>query len=547
MATSTLTPPRTLTLVFVIQGRDGQPAPDAEVRIETDLSGMETVRGRSDAQGEFSWRPPLLKGKEPVRFCVSVELPGFLHARGEFSLSPFGTPIQTELRFEITDNVARVFLDLRYDPPRMAEAPPLKAEALEPAAEEAMIEAIEEAAAAEAAEELAAPEPVAEEAMMEAIEDLALEGGAAGESAEEPAAPAPAPPPAAAYEPRVLRQPTAATEVKRAYATVRVFYATDRKAVAGASPGESFGKERNSDGALQYGICEVSIPRDHRMAHLERPFLWKLEFHEDPRKHVMVLSAGPRSRDQFFTDLSHTVERSSEKSVFVYIHGFNVDFGDATRRAAQLAYDLGFDGAPVVYSWPSRGEVVPLAYTADEASVQWTTPHLKQFLQELAQKSKATTIHLIAHSMGNRALTDALQLLFAENRSAPPRLFHQIVLTAPDIDIGVFRQLAGAIQACGQRVTLYASSEDLALEVSHRVHGVQRAGDSDPDVVVVPGIDTVDVSAVDTSLLGHSYFGENRSVITDLFNLLRNGLSPDRRPGLRPKSNSAGTYWIFQS
>lgn len=29
-----------------------------------------------------------------------------------------------------------------------------------------------------------------------------------------------------------------------------------------------------------------------------------------------------------------------------------------------MAYDLGYDGAPILYSWPSRGD--PQAYPADE-------------------------------------------------------------------------------------------------------------------------------------------------------------------------------------
>jgi hypothetical protein len=45
---------------------------------------------------------------------------------------------------------------------------------------------------------------------------------------------------------------------------VRVFYATDRK------PGpDGFGPDR--DDRLRYGVCDVSIPRDHRMGELEAP------------------------------------------------------------------------------------------------------------------------------------------------------------------------------------------------------------------------------------------------------------------------------------
>jgi hypothetical protein len=47
---------------------------------------------------------------------------------------------------------------------------------------------------------------------------------------------------------------------------------------------------------------------------------------------------------------------------------------------------------------------------------------------------------------------------------------------------------------------LYASSEDLALVASKSVHGAQRAGDSGPGLVLVPGIETIDATGIDTSL-----------------------------------------------
>ena len=46
-------------------------------------------------------------------------------------------------------------------------------------------------------------------------------------------------------------------------------------------------------------------------------------------------------------------------------------------------------------------------------------------------------------------------------------------------------------------------------------------------------------------LLGHSYYGENKSVLTDLFNLLRKGEGPDKRLGLLLKQTSEGRYWVF--
>ena len=112
--------------------------------------------------------------------------------------------------------------------------------------------------------------------------------------------------------------------------------------------------------------------------------------------------------------------------------------------------------------------------------------------------------------------------------------FHEVVLTAPDIDADVFRRdLAPVIVAAADRVTLYASSNDEALIASRAVHGYRRAGDSGENVVVVPGVDTVDVSNVDTSLIGHCYYGNNRTVLADLFELIHSSTPPDQRRWLR--------------
>ena len=57
---------------------------------------------------------------------------------------------------------------------------------------------------------------------------------------------------------------------------VEVFYATDRKASLSEKP--FYGTER---GEVQLGVCEISIPPDHKMGELEAPKWWKLEFRED--------------------------------------------------------------------------------------------------------------------------------------------------------------------------------------------------------------------------------------------------------------------------
>ena len=300
----------------------------------------------------------------------------------------------------------------------------------------------------------------------------------------------------------------------------------------------------NGRGEFVMGTCEVSIPGNHQVAELEAPSVFKLDFVENPTKHVMLLDIQEEDSEAFFSQLRNRVEQGASKDAFVFVHGFNVTFEDAARRTAQLAYDLKFQGAPIFYSWPSQGGL--FQYAVDETNVVWTVPHLRVFLKEIASQSGAQSVHLIAHSMGNRALTSALRELSLELQGKPP-LFHEVVLTAPDIDREIFqRDIAPAIVSTAKRVTLYASSNDEALVLSKQVHGYPRAGDTGEGLVVIPGIETIDVSAVDTSLLGHNYYGDNATVISDMIDLVRNSKSANERSWLETAHLDDLLYWVFR-
>lgn len=299
----------------------------------------------------------------------------------------------------------------------------------------------------------------------------------------------------------------------------------------------------NQRGTLELGVCEVTIPKGHKVGEVERPSLLRIELSEDPLRHVVVVSVAPQGSDQFYAGMRSRVAGTSRKEAFVFVHGYNVTFLDAARRTAQISHDLQFEGAPIFFSWPSQGGL--LGYTIDETNVVWTVTHLKDFLLSVAEQSGAELVHLVAHSMGNRALTSALREMYYELDEKCPK-FHEVVLTAPDVDAEVFRRdLAPAILRIAKRVTLYASSNDEALVVSKQVHGYARAGDSGEGLVVVPGMDTIDVSAVDSSLLGHSYYGSNRTVLADLFDLIRQGKPANQRPWLQSASRDGLAYWVF--
>ncbi|MBI2472003.1 MAG: alpha/beta fold hydrolase [Planctomycetes bacterium] len=416
---------------------------------------------------------------------------------------------------------------------RTAMVPELKVEVCaEPPTEEMKQESAPPAASVE---EAAVPEAPAPEA-------AAPEAAAPPEVAmltEEPTAESAEPHTSDAVPAARMAEPTVANGKK--YLVKQVFYGTDRKENDPTQPQKFYGNQR---GDLRLGICEVSIPPDHKMGELESPKWWKLEFNENPNKHVVLLKVQELSSEYFFTELRSHIGKSSDKEAFVFIHGYSVTFEDAARRTAQMAYDLGFGGAPIFYSWPSQGEIAD--YTVDETSIEWTVPHLKEFLSMVAAESGAQKVHLIAHSMGNRAMTNALKDLADTYTAGSAPLFNQVVLAAPDMDAEIFkRDIAPRIQKTAERVTLYASSNDKALLVSKKIHGAPRAGDAENGIITVPGIDTIDASLVDTSLVGHSYYGDNRSIISDMYLLVNLKLPPDKR-NLLPMEVEGGRYWAVK-
>jgi esterase/lipase superfamily enzyme len=313
----------------------------------------------------------------------------------------------------------------------------------------------------------------------------------------------------------------------------------------GSSEVVQYTSSRSANGKLDLGICDVSIPRTHVVGELEAPSILRLEVREDAARHIVLQKIERLGGDRFQELLRERVDASPRKELFVFVHGFNVSFEDAARRTAQMHYDLKFSGAPVFFSWPAHDKFV-LTYAADETNVVWSAPHLKQFLLEVAQQSGARSINLIAHSMGNRALTAALREIELTMRREA-QLFNQVVLAAPDIDADEFRnQVVPAIRRTAQRLTLYASSRDDALLASQLLHRGPRAGDAGEGLVVTPGIDTIDVTAIDSSPWGHIYYGSSSPVLEDLKLMFTRAAAPRDRAWLSPAERNGLTYWIFQ-
>jgi esterase/lipase superfamily enzyme len=336
---------------------------------------------------------------------------------------------------------------------------------------------------------------------------------------------------------------SSATLPDRNYQVVRIFFATDRALGKRSADMQIFTGARSGSENFSLGEAEISIPRDHKMGKLEQPSLLRLEFRSDPEKHVVLLKSKVLTTNAFQAALGDKLKGDAKRRVLVFVHGYNVSFEDAARRLGQMTYDLGFSGAPILYSWPSRDSL--LGYAEDEASVEWSIPHFTAFLRSLHLNPDVQTIYVVGHSMGNRLVTNALKNLASNNPTSQP-MIRDVIMAAPDIDEGVFRQTADTLLTAASRITVYESSNDNALVISHRYHGYARLGDTNPTVHVLSRYECIEASSLNTGLLGHSYIGDSSSIMADVYDLMTNGLSAGKRFRLVEHRLDGLPYWSFK-
>jgi esterase/lipase superfamily enzyme len=327
---------------------------------------------------------------------------------------------------------------------------------------------------------------------------------------------------------REAEEQPATTEApaSKEFHTVGVFYGTNRKPTGFREPNAFYGAERHREGPMSYGRIDVSIPLHHTIGVVERPKWYKLEFSEDPKKHVMLLKLETLDKGVFFSEIkTRATAQDAGNEALIFIHGYNVAFPDAIQRTAQIAFDLDFHGVPIAFSWPSQAALE--GYTIDQDNATWSVPHLSQFLIDLQETTDLESIHIIAHSMGTRILTQAL----AKAHDDGFRLkLNNIILAAPDIDADVFKeQILPKMQGIAKKTTMYSSSSDTALKVSQKIHGNDRLGLGGENLRLLDGMDTINATNIDTSLLGHGYYGSHKVVVRDILNLVIRHLDPPQR------------------
>lgn len=336
---------------------------------------------------------------------------------------------------------------------------------------------------------------------------------------------------------------------------MKIFFGTNRQPITKAGI-TRFNHRINpaSPGELRFGTANLNDDGDISID----------LFPETSRQGIKV------SKRNFFDEAREAMLAGGGRDVLVFIHGYNVSFDEAIKALATMVEGLSKQGkevVPILFSWPSDGSAIPWrSYYSDRDDAAASACALSRGFQKLAHYLKSLTkaelkakllnlpapvqlchqkIHLMVHSMGTFALSNALQRI-NDGTKHINRLWGEVILTASDEDEDILedgRRLHN-LSAFAERVSIYFNRGDLALRGSDYTKGnparLGMMGPRNPRALPA-NIDVVDCSRLlkgfDGGFLQHSYYNSVDEVIADTAGLLDGVASEDLNRRYNEKTN----------
>ena len=311
-------------------------------------------------------------------------------------------------------------------------------------------------------------------------------------------------------------------------------YITLRNKTGSEEATDFFGGERD---ILRTGHCDVSRTQVQALKSIADNVPFYI-----PEDILQLDAIQESSVDDFWKGLKKEAEG---RPPILYVHGFNVDFERGCRRASDFKQSLDLAGRFIFFSWPSDGVIVN--YTQDEADLYWSVDPLQEMLSAMVKRFGKGKINIAAHSLGTRGVMLALVRMAKVEHGKKQKhepLINQIVLIAPDIDAGIFKQYLPHIKPLAKNITIYVSAHDSPLALSTQVHGYPRLGEPGSHLDELDGVEIIEVSDVPVQYpSGHLYHLYNDKVAADLYQLLNRNKVATERGNLKQTGKN---YWRLQ-
>jgi len=387
--------------------------------------------------------------------------------------------------------------------------------------------------------------------LLACVAALLLSGCAGGPPHDLPLMPAPA-----AYERTEAPFSAAQAPATTGHAALDMLYATNRAPSTGGDPDEPYysGERgylvRVGEANISFGDSDVSWDEVRRISLLKnRPGSFPLKVSGIQEAGILASSVSvftpgeiaatvdDRPSRKFVQEIEARLARSQVKDIFIYVHGYKVNFENPLLVASELWHFLGYEGAFIAFSWPSTP--ARLAYLKDIETARVSAWGLRLLLDFLARETSAERIHIVGYSAGTRVvLTTLYELALIHQRDSDSEARNatrlgNVILVGSDVDTGTFASyIIDGLLRVQDRLTIYTSPSDKALHLSEKIFAHRRIGE------VLPGtldermrqfvasssqfalIDVADADNFDDGN-GHGYFRKSPWVSSDILMTLR--------------------------
>ena len=189
-------------------------------------------------------------------------------------------------------------------------------------------------------------------------------------------------------------------------------------------PGVMFGGRRGR--GLDFADIVVSIPpagARRRETSPSRPRSRAI-----PQRDFVILRADRIDLAQAKANFDARVARTPGRRVLVFVHGYNTRFEEAVYRSPRLFTTRTSTVAPILFTWPSGGNVTTMSMIATAPCIRAT--RLEAVLQALVKDPNVDSISILAHSMGNYLAVESLRQMSIRDHGLSPKI-RDVMLASP--------------------------------------------------------------------------------------------------------------------
>ncbi len=329
------------------------------------------------------------------------------------------------------------------------------------------------------------------------------------------------------------------------------FYCTNRGITASEDPLLSYGAEFAD--VLRLGTFKVHLA----------PELDLRGNNPDKWSGIEVKNVQALPEEAFFGQLRYAVESSPQNSLAVLVFGYRNSFRDALLKGGKLAVSVDIHTPFLIFDWPSDQALGIGGYKKAFSFAERSGVFLGELMAAVIQRVKPQRLWLGGGSLGTQVICSAFgQMMTHADLADREKEIDHVFLAAPDVGDDEFNaQFKDEIAALAHAVTVYVSSDDKALLLSEWIHGEKRLGRTraekqeqfeemidllELEAKGAEGITVIDVSPVNRSTLGHTFYIESSEFYDDLYQRLLNPHPVRARRLYRTDYRDGAAYWIMR-